>query len=181
MFYFQTSNPYKFNEAKEILADHGIEIEHIREEYQEIQGDTLEEVAESSLDAISGENIFIEDAGLFIEVLNGFPGVYSSYVLATIDNPGILKLMQGLDNRDAKFVSVVALKHKGEVKLFKGEVRGTISHEPGGDLGFGYDPIFLPQDSEKTFAEDISLKKEISHRREALEKLARYIKNGEIE
>lgn len=181
MLYFQTTNIHKFNEAKEILADHDIIIKHVPQEYVEIQGDTLENVVLSALSSNPEENLFIEDAGLFIEALKGFPGVYSSYVWDTLGNHGVLKLMQGLDNRDAEFVSIVGLKHKDGVKLFKGIVRGSISLEPKGEFGFGYDPIFIPQGSEKTFAEDILLKKEISHRRKALEKLAQYVRKGEFE
>ncbi|MFQ5814889.1 MAG: RdgB/HAM1 family non-canonical purine NTP pyrophosphatase [Candidatus Hydrothermarchaeaceae archaeon] len=181
MLYFQTTNVHKFNEAKEILADYSMSIEHIHHGYEEIQVDDLEEVVVSALSGIPREDLFIEDAGLFIDVLGGFPGVYSSYVLRTLGIHGVLKLMRGADNRNAEFVSMVGLKHMGEVKIFKGVVIGSISPEPRGDSGFGYDPIFVPHGSEKTFAEDIILKREISHRRKALEKLAQYIKKGGFE
>lgn len=176
MLYFQTSNTHKFNEAKEILAGHGIKIKRIATAYEEIQALSLEEVALSALSKISMEGVFIEDAGLFIDSLKRFPGVYSSYVLGTLGLRGVLKLMEGVADRKAKFVSIVGIKHAGRVKLFKGVVRGTISLKPRGNAGFGYDPIFIPQGYEKTFAEDILVKKNISHRRRALEKLARYVK-----
>ncbi len=175
MLYFQTSNPHKFKEAKEIFADHGIKIKRIPSAYEEIQAATLEEVALSALSKITKDDIFIEDAGLFIDSLNGFPGVYSSYVLDTLGIHGVLKLMETVTDRGAEFASVVGMRHASGVKIFKGVVRGSISLEPKGKAGFGYDPIFIPSGHRKTFAEDISVKKERSHRRRALEKLARYI------
>ncbi|MEE8167975.1 MAG: XTP/dITP diphosphatase [Candidatus Hydrothermarchaeales archaeon] len=180
MFYFQTTNRHKFAEAQEILGGRGIEIERIPKEYREVQAARLEEVALQALGEIERKGVFIEDSGLFVKALKGFPGVYSSNTLETIGVDGILKLMQGVDNRNAEFVSIIGLKTE-EVKLFKGIVKGSISLATRGNSGFGYDPIFVPEGYERTFAEDIKLKNEISHRRRALDKLANYIKKGESE
>ncbi len=86
----------------------------------------------------------IEDAGLFVEALQGFPGVYSAYVQRTIGNAGILRLMEGMDKRDAYFKSVVAYVEPGrEPIMFDGEVHGQIGFEERGHKGFGYDPSFM--------------------------------------
>ncbi len=174
MLYFQTTNRHKFDEAKEILAGYGIEVEHIPTGYTEIQAPRPEEVVEEALRGIQRGNVFVEDSGLFVKKLRGFPGVYSAHTLEAIGLGGVLKLMEGIEDRRAEFVSVIGL-NAGGVKIFKGAVRGSISLEARGEAGFGYDPIFVPEGSEKTFAEDIKLKKEISHRRRALEKLAKYV------
>ncbi len=149
---------------------------HWRQEgYREVQAETLEEVVREALREIPGDNFFIEDAGLFVSALNGFPGVYSAYVFKKIGNEGILKLLKGEENREAVFRSVVGLKLSGEVRLFTGEVRGRIASEPKGSAGFGYDPIFIPSGYSTTFAEAPELKQELSHRRRALEKLAAHL------
>ncbi len=173
--YFRTSNRHKYLEAKEILSKYNIDVEWINKKYREIQADSLEEVVLEALKNMDNYT-FIEDAGLFIDALNGFPGVYSSFVFKKIGNEGILKLMEDVENRRAKFVSVVGLKINGEYKIFKGVVEGYITHEIRGKGGFGYDPIFIPNGYSKTFAEDTKIKNEVSHRRRALEELAKFLR-----
>ncbi len=173
---FVTSNKNKYHEVASIGRVYGIDVKWIEREYLEPQGDSLEEIAKISAEILA-KNIdppfFIEDSGLFIKALNGFPGVYSSYVFKTIGNEGILKLMKDVDERDAYFVCVVAY-HDGEsVKTFVGEVKGQISNEIRGIHGFGYDPIF--EVNGKTFAEIGDRKNEISHRRKAFEKFFRWL------
>jgi XTP/dITP diphosphohydrolase len=174
MIYFVTTNVHKFKEVKEILGKFGISVEMLNWEYREIQAKTLEEVVTEALKNIEEDGVFIEDAGLFIRGLKGFPGVYSRYVEDTIGNEGILKLMLDVKDRSAVFRSVVGYKEK-DIKIFEGEVEGTIASEIRGEGGFGYDPIFIPKGFNKTFAEDITLKMKLSHRRQAIEKLARYL------
>jgi len=139
-----------------------------------VQAESLKEVVVEALEGME-DNVFIEDSGLFVEDLNGFPGVYSSYVFKTIGWGGILKLLEGSENRKAYFESVVGLKMGGEIKVFEGRVEGSIAMEARGDGGFGYDPVFIPRGSEETFAENPGLKNEVSHRRKALEKLDSYL------
>ncbi len=172
--YFLTSNEHKFMEAQEIFERQGIKLKWLRGRYAEVQADSLEEVAAEALKSIKHKNVFIEDSGLFITALRGFPGVYSSYVHKTLGNEGILKLLRGEKNRSASFKSVAGFKG-GRVKLFKGEVKGFISTKARGNQGFGYDPIFVPLGYRETFAENYKLKNEISHRKKALEKLVEYI------
>lgn len=175
--YFITSNRFKFEEANEILGERGIEVEWIRRKYDEVQAERLEEVALHALSRLRKKEVFIDDAGLFISSLKGFPGVYSSYVQKTLGNRGILRLMQGVKDRRAKFICVIGYKGKEGIRLFRGEIAGEISEKEQGKEGFGYDPIFIPKykRSSKTFGEDKDLKNRISHRRRALDKFAAYL------
>ena len=110
----------------------------------------------------------MEDSGLFIDALNGFPGPYSSYVFRTLGNRGIVKLLDGMENRKAYFLSVVAYADGCEIRSFTGKVKGNISREIRGGEGFGFDPVF--EVSGKTFGEvSIKEKNEISHRKHAFE------------
>ncbi len=168
---FVTSNRNKFQEAEKIGGAYGIELEWIEREYLEPQGSDLEKVARMSAEMLAEKinpPFFIEDSGLFIDALNGFPGVYSSYVFKTIGNMGILKLMEGVERREASFVCVVAYHDGEQVKTFRGVVKGSISSEIRGDYGFGYDPIF--EVNGRTFAEMGEEKNMHSHRRIALER-----------
>ncbi|HDM60168.1 MAG TPA: non-canonical purine NTP pyrophosphatase, partial [Archaeoglobus veneficus] len=108
---FVTSNEGKFREAEEIAARYGIKLKWKKMSYLEPQGSSLEEIAKLSAEALSKElkePFFLEDSGLFVEALKGFPGPYSSYVFKTIGNEGIVKLMDGVENRKAYFLAVVA-------------------------------------------------------------------------
>ena len=168
--YFVTSNEGKFREVKEIGKKYGIEIDWIRREYLEPQGSDLEEIAKISAQLLAEEirePFFLEDSGLFIEALKGFPGPYSSYVFKTIGNEGILKIMNGVEDRRAYFLAVIAFWDGEKVLTFKGRVDGRIATEMRGDKGFGFDPIF--EYNGKTFAEMGEEKNEVSHRRRALE------------
>jgi XTP/dITP diphosphohydrolase len=142
MIDFVTSNKGKFAEAQAIFGD----LVQKNIGYTEIQADTLEEVVAFGMEEVMARlkgPVMIEDAGLFVDGLKGFPGVYSAYVQKTIGNYGILQLMEGMENRQAAFKSVVAYAEPGsEPKLFKGELKGDIGFEPRGTGGFGYDPIF---------------------------------------
>ncbi len=150
----------------------------------EIQSDSLEQIAKASaIDAFNRCHlpIIVEDAGLFVTALKDFPGPYAAYVYKTISNPGLLKLMNGVKNRKATFRSVIAY-YGGQDKpiCFEGEAAGTIAQdEIWGKLntGFGFDPIFQPVGSEKTFAEmTIEEKNCFSHRAKAIRKFAQWYK-----
>jgi XTP/dITP diphosphohydrolase len=176
--YFVTSNEGKFREVKEIGKKYGIEIDWIRREYLEPQGSDLEEIAKISAQLLAEEirePFFLEDSGLFIEALKGFPGPYSSYVFKTIGNEGILKIMNGVEDRRAYFLAVIAFWDGEKVLTFKGRVDGRIATEMRGDKGFGFDPIF--EYNGKTFAEMGEEKNEVSHRRKALESFFEYLKS----
>ncbi len=179
--YFITSNKNKVIEAKKKLGPLGFNI--IQEDLQvpEIQADTLEEVALFSAkwaELRARKPFFLEDSGFFVDSLNGFPGVYSAYVFKTLGYMGILRLMEGVDNRDARFVAVIVYNDGKEMKMFRGDVLGTVTQEPKGEGGFGYDPIFIPKGSSRTFAEmDTAEKGSFSHRGKALENMEKWLKN----
>lgn len=177
---FITSNQDKYREMKAFFNENSLELSWIETSLPERQTDTLEEVVEYSLSHYEGRNVFVEDAGVFIDGLLDFPGVYSRYVYDTIGNEGILKLLDGVENRSAHFEAVIGLKPEdgGDIKLFKGEVRGFVSLFPKGESGFGYDPIFVPEGFKKTFGEDSILKSQVSHRKRAAEELMKYLKRN---
>ena len=174
MIYFVTSNKGKFVEAQAILGD------LIQRDlgYTEIQADTLEEVASYGIHEVMAKQqapVIIEDAGLFIEGLKGFPGVYSAYVQKTLGNVGILRLMAGAINRQAFFRSVVCYAEPGEEPLmFQGEVHGQIGFQPRGCQGFGYDPIFYV-DGKSLGEMEIEEKNRISHRSASLRALKAWL------
>lgn len=176
---FITGNKNKFIEAERILKEHGIIIDHFNLPHNEIRAESCEEVARSSLHSLHRHidvPFFVEDAGLFIEALNGFPGTFSAWVFKKLGNGGILKLMEDKRNRNAIFKSAVAVYYHGQTKIFSGEVKGKIAMRETGKEGFGYDPIFIPAGYKKTFAEDEKLKSKISHRKNALYKMAGWLK-----
>jgi XTP/dITP diphosphohydrolase len=174
MLYFITGNKGKFMEAQGIFKD------LVQKDigYTEIQADTLEEVAaygmKEVMERLQGP-VMLEDAGLFIDSLKGFPGVYSAYVQKTIGNSGILRLMTEVEDRKAYFRSVVAYAEPGmESRLFKGEVHGRIGFEARGSKGFGYDPIFYV--GERSLGEmDLVEKNRISHRAESMKALKEWL------
>ncbi|MEM1618193.1 MAG: XTP/dITP diphosphatase [Desulfurococcaceae archaeon] len=165
---FVTSNIHKYNEVKPIAESLGIELELCTDLKLEIQSDSIEEVVLKSAMiayAVLSKPVLVEDAGLFIEALNGFPGPYSSYVYRTIGIKGILKLMEGVKDRRACFKSASAVAFSKGVIVATGEVHGEIVLEPRGDKGFGFDPIFIPVGESRTFAEmTIEEKNSKSHR-----------------
>ncbi|MCP8308150.1 MAG: XTP/dITP diphosphatase [archaeon] len=174
--YFATSNKHKFNEAKDVLKDYNFKLKIIKSKFEEIQSDDLRKIALHALSKaliIDKSPMIVEDAGLFINALNGFPGPYSSYVHRTLGIDGIIKLMSSKDDREAEFRSVVAFSDFSITKTFQGVVRGMISIQPRGKSGFGFDPIFIPKGLEKTFAEmSLEDKNRYSHRAIALKKFA---------
>jgi XTP/dITP diphosphohydrolase len=126
-------------------------------------------------------NCFADDTGLEIEALQGEPGVYSARYAGPQcsfeDNMNkVLAAMSGMEDRKARFRTVIALIESGNLTTFQGEIRGTITREKKGGQGFGYDPIFLPEGSDRTFAEmDAVEKNRISHRALAVQKLIVYL------
>jgi XTP/dITP diphosphohydrolase len=173
-----TGNVHKFNEARLTLSEFGLSTAMLNVETIEIQADKVENVAvASALDAVRKYRLplIVEDAGLFVEALNGFPGPYSSYVFLTIGTDGILRLMSNVNKRNAFFESVVAF-FSPELKMpkcFYGKIAGKITEHIRGSQGFGFDPVFRPEKSGKTLAEmSIAEKNACSHRAEALRRFA---------
>lgn len=174
-----TSSDHKYAEAREVLAEYGVELERLSIDRVEIQADDPEVIAEFSLRQLEVDvPILVEDAGLYIDKYFGFPGPYSSYALRTISNEGILKLMESEKDRGAKYISAVAYRDGDTSVTFTGEVRGVIVHECRGTGGFGYDPIFAPYEGDgRTFGEMTPEEKaKISHRARAFRKLGEWLR-----
>jgi XTP/dITP diphosphohydrolase len=176
---FLTSNEGKYNEASFIMNVFGIKLVWRKTEKMEVQSDDVETVALEAAKAAAiyeSSPFIIEDDGLFIDCLNGFPGPYSSYVLIKLGLERVLKLIDE-DDRRARFKSAVALHLDGRFMIFTGIAEGTISFAKKGDLGFGYDPIFIPDVGKRTMAEMTVMEKStISHRGKSLTSLAGYLK-----
>lgn len=181
---FATGNPGKLGEAQEVLEPLGYDVAQFDAGYPEIQADTLEDVSRYALGLLADElepPFMLEDAGLSVDALEGFPGVYSSYVFATLGNAGILSLLEGIPDgeRTARFRAVLGYHDGTRPRLFEGVVEGTITREERGERGFGFDPIFVPEGRKRTFAEmPADEKSGISHRGQALEALVAHLEEA---
>lgn len=151
-------------------------------------GTTLEENAILKADYVTqhyGLPCFADDTGLEITALNGEPGVYSARYAGEEKDAArnmdlVLSRMDGISDREAQFKTVIALNMKGEQHLFTGTVPGFITTEKRGVLGFGYDPVFRPENKDKTFAEmDVEEKNRMSHRGKAVAQLIDFLKKIE--
>jgi XTP/dITP diphosphohydrolase len=174
-----TGNVHKFNEARLTLSEFGLSTAMLNVETIEIQADKVKDVAIASAFEAARKcrlPIIVEDAGLFVEALDGFPGPYSSYVFRTVGTDGILRLMSNMNKRNAFFESVVAFcsQELKVPKCFDGKIGGKITEQTRGSQGFGFDPVFCPEKSGgKTLAEmSIAEKNECSHRAKALRRFA---------
>ena len=184
---FATNNPHKSTEVGQILApqykvlnlqDIGCDVD-IPE-----TGDTFAENAFLKSSYVVKHyqmDCFADDSGLEVEALNNEPGIYSARYSGqrgdAINMQYLLQKMKGLTNRNARFITVISLIKNGQNYLFEGTIEGTIIHEPIGEKGFGYDPIFVPNGYDITFAQmDAELKNKISHRALATKKLINFLK-----
>ena len=188
---FATANPGKLREAREILEPHGFEVVSpydlgLTKEQVDVEetGKTFEEnaiIKVQNLWSLTGLPCFADDSGLVVDALGGAPGIYSARY-ASLDGSGedhnfalnidkLLHNLQGVTDRKARFVCVVALAlPSAGIKTFKGTCEGRIAFEPAGCGGFGYDPVFIADVyPDRTLAEvDESAKNAISHRGNAL-------------
>ena len=192
---FATNNEHKLSEIRSILGEE-FEVKSLndigcQEEIPE-DFDTLEDNAAQKAHYIFDKyhvDCFADDTGLEVEALNGEPGVHSARYAEGTDHDSeanmnkLLQKLDGQDNRNARFRTVIALIQKGEpeakVSLFQGTVYGVITKEKSGAEGFGYDPIFQPDGYDQTFAElGNDIKNSISHRAHAVSKLAEFLLNA---
>ncbi|MEM3752977.1 MAG: XTP/dITP diphosphatase [Candidatus Micrarchaeaceae archaeon] len=175
---FVTSNKNKFEEIRALGEKRGIKVNWLNYPKYEIQSNSIESIAQ--LGAIAAFSallvpLIVEDTGLFIDSLNGFPGPYAAEVYKAIGLKGILKLLEGAEVRRARFETVICYASESELKLFKGVAEGTIAERISKGRAFGYDPIFIPDGSKKTLAElGIDKKNELSHRAKAFNAFADY-------
>lgn len=185
---FASHNEGKVKEIKAMVSDkiqiYSLNDINFHKEIEET-GNTLEENARIKAKTIydfTGKNVFADDSGLFVEALGGSPGVFSARYAGTGNSEdNIIKLLNELNdnpNRNAYFKSVFCLILNTEEIYFDGEIHGKIISQTKGDKGFGYDPVFVPNGYDLTFAEISSEEKnQISHRSEAVQKLINFIKN----
>jgi len=180
--FLATGNKKKIKEISEILKGYeilsindGYIIPDVVEDRDTFEGNSQKKALEIA--KAVGMPVIADDSGLCVEALGGAPGIYSARYSGenATDETNNIKLIQelkGKEDKSAKFVCVITLaKPNGEYHSFRGEVEGVIVEEPGGTDGFGYDPHFYIEKYGKTFAEIPEIKKEISHRANALKKL----------
>lgn len=197
---FATNNQHKLQEIRDILGSE-FEIVSLKDIGCDVDipetGNTLEENAMQKAQYVYDHynlSCFADDTGLEVEALNGEPGVHSARYAEGTDHDSeanmakLLRNLEGKDNRKARFRTVIALIQKQDVcpcgctsikkvNRFEGIVDGSIATEKHGTAGFGYDPIFVPEGYDKSFAElGESIKNGISHRARAVAKLAEYLK-----
>ena len=175
---FVSSNLNKFREIEPILRQYGIVSQLIEMSIQEIQSESVQRIAEAKSNYAFQHllrPVLIEDDGFYISSLNGFPGQYSSFVYKTLGNQGIMKLMLNKVNRRASFLSVIAYNDGHTLKMFSGKTQGMLSKVVDNG-GWGFDPIFLPKNTNKTYAElsRLSRKSFYSHRRKSIEKFSKW-------
>ena len=186
---FASANEHKVKEIRNILGDsfelaslRDVNIfEDIPENEPELEGNALEKAR--FVHRITGRDVFADDTGLEIEELGGKPGVHSARFAGEAKDPSanidkVLQLLGNSQNRKARFRTVIALILDNREYLFEGIVEGRIIGERRGTSGFGYDPVFIPDGKELTFAEmDLKEKNSISHRARAFEKLSTFLSN----
>ena len=188
---FATNNKHKLEEIKDILGK-DFEIVSLAEIgcHEDIPetGTTLEENARQKSTYIVehySHDCFADDTGLEVEALNGEPGVHSARYAEGTDHDSeanmrkLLANLEGKANRKACFRTIISLIIDGEEHQFEGKVEGRIATEKHGKEGFGYDPIFIPEGYDKSFAElGEEIKNQISHRARAVKKLAEYLSSS---
>ena len=184
---FVTSNKNKALEIQKLIPE-GFEILTLNDiDLQEDIPETSNTIEENAVQKTNfivenfGINCFADDTGVEIEALNGEPGVYSARYAGEEKDSNknmelVLKKMEGFSNRKARFKTVISLSLDNKSYLFEGIVEGNIRKDKIGNLGFGYDPIFEPENIGRTFAEmTIEEKNNISHRGRAFEKMIHFL------
>lgn len=175
--YFATTNANKLAEASELL---GLEVQGMGLNIDEIQSLNSEEVVIKKAKAYFAQikkPIFVEDTCLSFKALNGLPGTYINDFFDALGNEGLCKLLDTFSDCSAEAkVTIAFIKSENEIHTFEGVVKGTIARGPKGDQGFGWDPIFVPEGQNKTFAQmEASEKNEYSMRARAFEKFSRWL------
>lgn len=176
---FVTTNENKRREAADIL---GVELEALDLDLPEIQALDVAEVAAAKARAaheVLGRPVLVEDSGLVVEAWNGLPGALTRWFLGSVGNVGLLRMIGPGDERSARAVCAVAIADAGgSVRVFRGEVEGTLAREPRGGGGFGWDPIFVPGGGVLTYAEMGDDKSADSHRTRALRAAREWLVEG---
>lgn len=174
---FVSRNVGKVPEVRAVLRPFGVRVRWKRKEFTEPQVDRLEDVVGEKLRSVRTLEgyVLVEDSGLFIPSLNGFPGVYSSHVLDIWGFGPILELLRRRP-RKAFFRAVAGLQRGRRQWMFVGEVHGSIAPRAAGRNGFGYDPIFIPDGWDRTFAQAAPERKDaVSHRARAMRQVGEFL------
>ena len=174
---FVSTNPGKYREVREVLGSFGIRTRWRSRTLPEPQADRLEEVVARKLDAVEDLRgwVLVEDSGLFVPSLGGFPGVYSAHFLKLWRFGPMLELLRRRP-RAAYFRTVAGLRRGRRRWTFDGEVHGSIARKAAGRHGFGYDPIFVPDGWRRTFGQAPAEEKNaISHRARAIRKVGEFL------
>ena len=177
-----TTNEHKLREVQEIL---GVALESVDFDLPEIQAidpaEVATEKARAARKALGGPDfpILVEDSGLMVDAWDGFPGALTKWLMSSVGNEGLLRMLGPGNDRSARAVCVVALAEAdGTVRTFRGEVAGTLALEPRGVGGFGYDPVFIPGWSSMTYAEMGEGKNVDSHRAQAFGAVREWLENA---
>ncbi len=184
---FATHNAHKADEVKAIVGNL-FEVKNLSDInfFDEIPetGNTFKENAFQKVKYLHDKlncNCFADDSGLSVDALNGAPGILSARYAGEPSNSQrntekLLNTLKNISNRKAQFTCVIAVILDGQTHFFEGIIRGTITEYPQGEGGFGYDPVFIPDGYDKTFAElPADIKNKISHRAIALEKFKQFL------
>jgi XTP/dITP diphosphohydrolase len=179
---FVTTNEHKRREVQEIL---GVALERADLDLPEIQAIDPAEVATEKARAARETlrdpalPVLVEDSGLMVEAWGGFPGALTKWLMSSVGNEGLLRMLGPDQDRSAKAVCVVALAQTdGNMRTFRGEVPGIVAQKPRGSGGFGYDPIFVPEGSSLTYAEMGEGKNADSHRARAFKALRGWLEEA---
>lgn len=176
-----TSNPHKAREVAAFFQDE-LEVEHVNLECPEFRHSDVGEIAKGKAQFAYGHldrPLIVDDTAFSVTSLHGFPGPYAAYVLDTIGYPGILRLLEGVEERGASFETAIAYADWEGIRIFRGLINGVITRSPRGREGFGYDPIF--QAGGRTLAElSLEEKSRISHRARALEAFREWLRKERV-
>jgi XTP/dITP diphosphohydrolase len=166
-----TQNKHKLKELRPLFESQGVSFDTTSLEKLEIRSDDVEVIARAA--AVHAfetlkRAVIVDDTGFYLSALNGFPGAYAAFALNSIGYEGILKLMEGESDRNARFVTSVGYCDSTHTMTFVGTMHGAIAEQALGKEGFGYDPIFIPEGFTTTYAQlELSEKVSISHRTRA--------------
>lgn len=181
-----THNDHKAKEFRDILPQYSVQTladlghdDEIKETATSLEGNSF--IKAETVFKRYGHVVISDDSGLEVDALNGAPGVYSARYAGDSRNDQrntekLLDELQGASNRKAQFRTVITLMNAENSFQFEGIVKGTIAKSPRGQAGFGYDPVFIPEGVQQTFAElAANEKNKISHRANAIEKLLHFL------
>jgi len=173
--YFITSNKGKVTSANAILRELQlpVTVQMLMADYPEDKSiETTDAIAKQGAQYCAAEHnkpVIVTDVGLFIDELNGFPGINTAFSLKRIGTAGLLRLLDGKSNRAATWeLSLAYASPEAQPEVFTAKLAGIMSQEERGNDGFGFDPIFIPDGHQKTLAEDPALRDTVSPFREAL-------------